>query len=164
MREGFLANTCVLWWNQDRLRPAGGRRNYRPRRGGAPSDGAHGLLLGQSKSTPFKIPVRLAASDPSPPPPLQELGLIRKPASFMTSICDERGQELIYAGMPITEVFKEEMGLGGVLGLLWFQRRSEASAVRACVGAGVFRRMTVGVVPAAGCRATPASSSRCASW
>lgn len=43
----------------------------------------------------------------------------------MTSICDERGQELIYAGMPITEVFKEEMGLGGVLGLLWFQRRSE---------------------------------------
>uniref|UniRef100_A0A671R9R3 ATP-citrate synthase n=1 Tax=Sinocyclocheilus anshuiensis TaxID=1608454 RepID=A0A671R9R3_9TELE len=51
------------------------------------------------------------------------LGLIRKPASFMTSICDERGQELIYAGMPITEVFKEEMGLGGVLGLLWFQRR-----------------------------------------
>ena len=28
----------------------------------------------------------------------RELGLIRKPASFMTSICDERGQELIYAG------------------------------------------------------------------
>lgn len=59
----------------------------------------------------------------------QELGLIRKPASFMTSICDERGQELIYAGMPITEVFKEEMGLGGVLGLLWFQRRLEAFTV-----------------------------------
>lgn len=53
----------------------------------------------------------------------QELGLIRKPASFMTSICDERGQELIYAGMPITEVFKSEIGLGGTLGLLWFQRR-----------------------------------------
>lgn len=53
----------------------------------------------------------------------QELGLIRKPASFMTSICDERGQELIYAGMPITEVFKAEIGLGGTLGLLWFQRR-----------------------------------------
>ncbi|XP_072105741.1 ATP-citrate synthase-like [Mobula birostris] len=53
----------------------------------------------------------------------RELGLIRKPASFMTSICDERGQELIYAGMPITEIFKEDMGLGGVLGLLWFQRR-----------------------------------------
>lgn len=57
------------------------------------------------------------------PLPPQELGLIRKPASFMTSICDERGQELIYAGMPITEVFKSEIGLGGTLGLLWFQRR-----------------------------------------
>ncbi|XP_063314961.1 ATP-citrate synthase isoform X1 [Pelobates fuscus] len=53
----------------------------------------------------------------------RELGLIRKPASFMTSICDERGQELIYAGMPITDVFKEDIGIGGVLGLLWFQRR-----------------------------------------
>lgn len=46
----------------------------------------------------------------------------------MTSICDERGQELIYAGMPITEVFKEEMGIGGVLGLLWFQRRFVVSS------------------------------------
>ena len=53
----------------------------------------------------------------------RELGLIRKPASFMTSICDERGQELLYAGVPITEVFKEDLGIGGVLGLLWFQRR-----------------------------------------
>lgn len=53
----------------------------------------------------------------------RELGLIRKPASFMTSICDERGQELLYAGVPITEVFKEEMGIGGVLSLLWFQKR-----------------------------------------
>lgn len=53
----------------------------------------------------------------------RELGLIRKPASFMTSICDERGQELLYAGIPITDIFKDEMGIGGVLGLLWFQRR-----------------------------------------
>ena len=34
----------------------------------------------------------------------RELGLIRKPASFMTSVSDERGQELLYAGMPISEV------------------------------------------------------------
>ncbi len=38
---------------------------------------------------------------------MQELGLIRKPASFMTSICDERGQELLYAGMPISDVSKD---------------------------------------------------------
>ena len=41
----------------------------------------------------------------------------------MTSICDERGQELLYAGVPITDVFKEDLGIGGVLGLLWFQRK-----------------------------------------
>lgn len=58
----------------------------------------------------------------------QELGLIRKPSSFMSSICDERGAELLYAGMPITEVFKEGIGVGGVLGLLWFQRRLPAYA------------------------------------
>ncbi|CAB3370651.1 Hypothetical predicted protein [Cloeon dipterum] len=52
----------------------------------------------------------------------RELGLIRKPASFMTSICDERGQELLYAGMPISDVLKNDMGLGGVISLLWFQR------------------------------------------
>jgi len=65
-----------------------------------------------------------------PPPPVpmdynwaRELGLIRKPASFMSTISDERGQELLYAGIPISEVFAQEMGIGGVLGLLWFQRR-----------------------------------------
>lgn len=48
--------------------------------------------------------------------------MIRKPASFMTSICDERGQELLYAGMPVTEVLKQNVGIGGVVSLLWFQR------------------------------------------
>ncbi|ERL94568.1 hypothetical protein D910_11845 [Dendroctonus ponderosae] len=75
---------------------------------------------------------------PEVPPPTvpmdyswaRELGLIRKPASFMTSICDERGQELIYAGnnntflvgMPISEVLQKNVGIGGVISLLWFQR------------------------------------------
>ncbi|UJR20924.1 hypothetical protein I4U23_024033 [Adineta vaga] len=53
----------------------------------------------------------------------RELGLIRKPASFMTSIVDDRGQEVLYAGMPITDVIKEDMGIGGVLSLLWFRKR-----------------------------------------
>lgn len=53
----------------------------------------------------------------------QELGLIRKPASFMTSIVDERGQELLYGGMPISDVFEKNVGIGGTLSLLWFQRR-----------------------------------------
>ncbi|GAA5918196.1 hypothetical protein JCM6882_005146 [Rhodosporidiobolus microsporus] len=53
----------------------------------------------------------------------QELGMVRKPAAFISTISDERGQELLYAGMPISDVFKEEIGIGGVLSLLWFKRR-----------------------------------------
>ncbi|KAF9493410.1 ATP-citrate synthase [Pleurotus eryngii] len=53
----------------------------------------------------------------------QELGLIRKPAAFISTISDERGQELIYAGMRISDVFRDEIGLGGVVSLLWFKRR-----------------------------------------
>ena len=53
----------------------------------------------------------------------QELGLIRKPAAFISTISDERGQELIYAGMRISDVFREDIGLGGVVSLLWFKRR-----------------------------------------
>lgn len=53
----------------------------------------------------------------------QELGLIRKPAAFISTISDERGQELLYAGMRISDVFKEDIGLGGVVSLLWFKRR-----------------------------------------
>ncbi|XP_044762931.1 ATP-citrate synthase [Coccinella septempunctata] len=68
-----------------------------------------------------------AAEVPPPTVPMdyswaRELGLIRKPASFMTSICDERGQELIYAGMPISDVLQKNVGIGGVISLLWFQR------------------------------------------
>jgi citrate synthase len=53
----------------------------------------------------------------------QELGLIRKPAAFISTISDDRGQELLYAGMPISEVFKDNIGIGGVMSLLWFRRR-----------------------------------------
>lgn len=72
----------------------------------------------------------IVARDEVPPPTVpmdyawaRELGLIRKPASFMTSVSDERGHELLYAGMPISEVLKQQLGIGGVISLLWFQRR-----------------------------------------
>ncbi|OAJ43335.1 hypothetical protein BDEG_26702 [Batrachochytrium dendrobatidis JEL423] len=78
-------------------------------------------MLAKSEIQPFVEP-------PVPKIPIdyswaQELGLIRKPASFISTICDDRGQELLYAGMAISEVFKEEIGIGGVLSLLWFKRR-----------------------------------------
>ena len=48
--------------------------------------------------------------------------LIRKPASFISTISDDRGEELIYGNMPISEVFKKDIGIGGVLSILWFKR------------------------------------------
>ncbi|KAF8327082.1 ATP citrate lyase isoform 2 [Amanita rubescens] len=42
---------------------------------------------------------------------------------FISTISDERGQELLYAGMRISDVFKEDVGVGGVVSLLWFKRR-----------------------------------------
>ncbi len=60
----------------------------------------------------------------------QELGMIRKPAAFISTISDERGQELMYAGMRISDVFKEELGIGGVVSLLWFKRRLPAYACK----------------------------------
>lgn len=60
----------------------------------------------------------------------RKLGLIRRPAAFVSSITDERGEELTYAGMKISNVFSENMGVGGVLGLLWFRRRLPDYACR----------------------------------
>jgi ATP citrate (pro-S)-lyase len=68
---------------------------------------------------------------PEPEPPVlpmdyqwaQKLGLIRKPTSFISTISDERGDELLYSGVPISQVFEEDLGVGGVISLLWFKRR-----------------------------------------
>merc|ERR1711953_260794 len=53
----------------------------------------------------------------------KKLGLVRKPANFISSISDDRGEELKYCGIKITDVFPKEMGVGGVLSLLWFRRQ-----------------------------------------
>jgi ATP citrate (pro-S)-lyase len=53
----------------------------------------------------------------------KRLGLVRKPAAFISSISDDRGEELKYSGMPISKVFEKDLGVGGVLGLLWFRRQ-----------------------------------------
>lgn len=76
---------------------------------------AAGTIVPQPEPIPPKIPIDYSWA--------QELGLIRKPAAFISTISDDRGQELLYAGMPISDVFKEDIGIGGVMSLLWFRRR-----------------------------------------
>jgi ATP citrate (pro-S)-lyase len=53
----------------------------------------------------------------------KKLGMVRKPANFISSIADDRGEELKYCGVTISDVFGQEMGIGGVLSLLWFRRQ-----------------------------------------
>ncbi|CAJ1374861.1 unnamed protein product [Effrenium voratum] len=53
----------------------------------------------------------------------KKLGMIRKPANFISSISDDRGEELTYCGMSISDVFTKDIGIGGVLSLLWFRRQ-----------------------------------------
>ncbi|KAL8681611.1 MAG: hypothetical protein Q9186_002280 [Xanthomendoza sp. 1 TL-2023] len=81
-----------------------------------------GEIKPQPEPIPPKIPIDYSWA--------QELGLIRKPAAFISTISDDRGQELIYAGMPISDVFKEDIGIGGVMSLLWFRRRLPKYASR----------------------------------
>ena len=52
-----------------------------------------------------------------------KLGLIRKPSAFVSSIVDERGEELVYAGMKISDVISSTLGIGGTIGLIWFRKR-----------------------------------------
>ncbi len=49
-------------------------------------------------------------------------GMIRRPTNFVSSISDDRGEELRYCGVPISKIFEDEWGLGGVIGLLWFKK------------------------------------------
>jgi ATP citrate (pro-S)-lyase len=74
-----------------------------------------GVLVPAPEKNAPRVPVDYAWA--------QELGLVRKPAHFVSTICDDRGEELLYAGVPVSAVIKEELGVGGVLSLLWFKRR-----------------------------------------
>jgi ATP citrate (pro-S)-lyase len=80
------------------------------------------VIIPRAEPEPPKIPIDYAWA--------QELGLVRKPAAFVSTICDDRGEELLYAGMRISDVFRQDIGIGGVLSLLWFKRLLPSYACR----------------------------------
>ncbi len=55
----------------------------------------------------------------------QKTGKIRKPTSFVCTISDDRGEEAVYAGYPISSVATPDTGfsVADVLTLLWFKKR-----------------------------------------
>jgi ATP citrate (pro-S)-lyase len=58
----------------------------------------------------------------------QKKGLVRKPASIVSTISDDRGEELTYHGVAISKVVEENYGIGGTIGLLWFKKKLPALA------------------------------------
>jgi succinyl-CoA synthetase alpha subunit len=47
-------------------------------------------------------------------------GRVRRTPSFVTTVSDDRGDELVYGGLPLAEAIERGLGVGGVIGLLWF--------------------------------------------
>jgi ATP-citrate lyase alpha-subunit len=71
------------------------------------------------------IPVKEPESLPNIPMDYADAlkkGIIRKPTSFISTISDDRGDEVNYAGYPISELIHNGKGIGDVIALLWFQR------------------------------------------
>lgn len=83
---------------------------------------ANGVISPKPERAPPAIPIDYKWA--------QELGMVRKPAAFISTISDERGSELMYSGVKISEVFESQMGIGGVISLLWFKRRLPAECTR----------------------------------
>jgi ATP citrate (pro-S)-lyase len=69
------------------------------------------------------------AGDPDPPAmPVDfkvalKTGQVRRPTGFLSTICDDRGEEPTYAGIPMSELIEKEYSVGDVISLLWFKRK-----------------------------------------
>jgi succinyl-CoA synthetase alpha subunit len=50
-------------------------------------------------------------------------GVVRRSASFVSSITDDRGEDVLYAGVPLVEIISQGKGIGEVIGLLWFKKK-----------------------------------------
>jgi ATP citrate (pro-S)-lyase len=88
----------------------------------------------------YEALVKQGVIKPKPEPPVPRIpidyakvlkdGVIRKPTNFICTISDDRGEELLYGKMPISEIFKRDIGIGGVLSILWFKRQFPAYAAK----------------------------------
>lgn len=72
------------------------------------------VITPKPEPAPVKVPMDYNAA--------VKAGLVRRPANFISTISDDRGEELKYGSLEISEVFKRELGIGGVLSILWFKR------------------------------------------
>jgi succinyl-CoA synthetase alpha subunit/citrate synthase len=75
---------------------------------------ANGTIVTAEEITPPHIPMDYNQAKAE--------GLVRKSTGFISTICDERGDQHTYCGIPIDQVIDQEYGIGGVLGLLWLKK------------------------------------------
>eukprot|EP00270_Netrium_digitus_P002348 TRINITY_DN12682_c0_g1_i1.p1 TRINITY_DN12682_c0_g1~~TRINITY_DN12682_c0_g1_i1.p1 ORF type:complete len:609 (-),score=165.79 TRINITY_DN12682_c0_g1_i1:224-2050(-) len=64
--------------------------------------------------TPPTVPEDLSAAI--------KAGKVRAPTHIVSTICDDRGEEPTYAGVPISTIIERDYGVGDVISLLWFKR------------------------------------------
>ena len=53
----------------------------------------------------------------------KSLGLIRKPTNFICTISDDRGDEVRFGPLKLSQCFEKEIGIGGVISCLWFKKQ-----------------------------------------
>ena len=75
----------------------------------------------RSASAPA-LPLDLAAA--------KKQGVVRAPTNVVSTICDDRGEEPTYSGVPMSELVSSGAGVGDAVSLLWFKRRLPPYAVR----------------------------------
>ncbi|KAK4338947.1 hypothetical protein RND71_040409 [Anisodus tanguticus] len=77
-------------------------------------------LVEAGKTTPIKeitppqIPEDLSTAIKS--------GKVRAPTHIVSTISDDRGEEPCYAGVPMSSIVEQGLGVGDVISLLWFKR------------------------------------------
>nr|AOE43271.1 ATP citrate lyase [Coremiostelium polycephalum] len=76
---------------------------------------SEGLVKKIEEPTPPELPLDFKTA--------VKTGKVRKPTSIISTICDDRGEELTYAGVPISTVCQEQYCIGDVIGLLWFKKK-----------------------------------------
>ena len=50
-------------------------------------------------------------------------GSVRRSANFTCTISDDRGEDVMYGGVPLTEIIEKDYSVGDVISLLWFKRK-----------------------------------------
>ncbi|KAK6122591.1 hypothetical protein DH2020_043674 [Rehmannia glutinosa] len=73
-----------------------------------------GKITAVKEVTPPQIPEDLNIAIKS--------GKVRAPTHIISTISDDRGEEPAYAGVPMSSIVEQGLGVGDVISLLWFKR------------------------------------------